>query len=92
MSRLSIPFDYVADIFKSEDSDGIWIVEGFVSISEVIDRQLDVVTFDAIQASSKDLLGMTVLLNHDVTKPIGRILESSTKGQGLYVKAQISKT
>ena len=90
--KLSIPFDYAADIFKADESDGTWIVEGFVAVSEIIDRQDDILTMDAIQASSKDLVGMTMLLNHDASRPIGRILQSATRGQGLYVKAQISKT
>lgn len=91
---LSIPFGCHLNIVKADDDKptGKWIIEGFASISNVVDRQNDFITDQAISHSAKQLIGMTTLLNHDVSKPIGRVIHSEARPQGLFVRAEISKS
>lgn len=96
MSKMNIPFDCVLEIFKAseiaEAKQAKRIVEGFASIADFPDFQNDVITGDAIQAASQDLVGTTLLWNHNQDAPIGHVIESEARPQGLYIKAEISHT
>ena len=85
------------DVLKSEEikkEDGSeWIVEGIISTSDV-DSQNDRITDDALKNSVKDLkTRTTILLNHDLDRPIGKILDAEFKPEfnGIWIKGMISK-
>lgn len=90
---MNIPFDYEVQVFKALQAEqGAYIVEGYASIADLPDMQDDVITQEAIESSAKDLEGKTLLWNHDPERPIGHILSSEARPQGLYIKAEVSKT
>jgi len=67
------------------------IVTGYAAVAEVIDSQYEVITREALEAAASDLLHYTtVLYNHDPNRPIGKVLEASPEGTGLFVKVMIS--
>ena len=83
------------DILKSEElkENSEWIVEGIISTSD-IDSQNDRITDDALKNAVKDLkVRTTILLNHDLDRPIGKILEAEYKPEfnGIWIKGMISK-
>ncbi len=87
-----IPFVCELELTKAIDEGGRWIVEGFAATSD-FDLQEDVITPEAIEASSKDLLeNSTVLLNHDSDQAIGKTLESEAREGGLFLRILVSKT
>lgn len=97
-----IEFSFDADIIKSyhkvkEDDDskfkkGNWIIEGYVMTSD-IDAQRTLITPAAIKGAKNDLLKYsTVLFNHNVDNPIGKILETDFDDKGLWVKMKLSKS
>lgn len=90
---IAVPFNCYMDIYKSTaTTTGKRIVEGFASIADFPDLQQDVITQEALQHSAKDLIGTTLLFNHDDQRPIGHVIESEARSQGLYIKAEISQT
>ena len=85
------------DVLKSEETkegdNSEWIVEGIISTSDV-DSQNDRITDDALKNAVKDLkTRTTILLNHDLDRPIGKILEAEYKPEfnGIWIKGMISK-
>lgn len=57
------------------------------------DLQGDIITEEALQASSLDLLkNSTVLLNHDLKLPIGKVTKVEFDKHGLLVDVLVSKT
>jgi len=93
---LDIPFDSFLDIKKAHEEEGLWIVEGYAG-AEGIDLEGDNVTPQAWRLSEKDLLqSSTVLFNHDLNRPIGKVLDCKVKKIGnevaLWVKVMVSKT
>lgn len=88
----AIDFDCHLDILKAEEKDGKWIIEGLAATTD-FDFQDDVISQKAIDESAKDLLmNSTVLYNHDMKTPIGKVLDSKAQKGGLWVKVFISKT
>lgn len=88
----AIPFVCELELTKAVEEGGRWIVEGFAATSD-FDLQEDVITPEAIEASSKDLLeNSTVLLNHDSDQAIGKTLESEAREGGLFLRILVSKT
>lgn len=78
---------------SSEVPPGSWILEGFAS-TDNLDLQGDIISPDAIKNSQSDLIASsTVLYNHDINCPIGRVLDSKfVDGDKLWIKVLISKT
>ncbi|MBW2109283.1 MAG: HK97 family phage prohead protease, partial [Deltaproteobacteria bacterium] len=85
-------FEYPVEISKAYEEEGNWIVEGYAATSD-FDMQEDIITEEAIRASSRDLIeNSTVLHNHNPDEAIGRVLSSRAKSGGLFLKILISKT
>jgi HK97 family phage prohead protease len=91
--------DAMFDIVKAQDTisetDGALkrIVTGYAAVADVVDSQYEIITKEALDGASKDLLQYTtVLYNHDPDRPIGKVLEARPEGTGLFVKVQISNT
>ena len=69
------------------------IVTGYAAVADVVDSQYELIAREALEGASKDLLKYTtVLYNHDPDRPIGKVLEATPQGTGLYVKVQISNS
>jgi len=80
-----------AEKIEQESGELKRIVTGFAAVADVIDSQFEVITREALEGASKDLLQYTtVLYNHDPNRPIGKVLEAQPKGDGLFVKVLIS--
>lgn len=89
---LPVNFECPFDITKAYEEQGLWIVEGYAATSD-FDMQEDIITEEAIRASTRDLLeNSTVLHNHNPDEAIGRVLESRARPDGLFLKILISKT
>ena len=88
-----IPFKFSLDIVKSDDSnEENWYVEGFCGTTD-FDLQSDIITEDAFKTAENDLIeNSTVLFNHDVNMPIGKVVEARAEEKGLWVKILLSKT
>ena len=92
--RKAVPFTFDVEIVKKaeemEDGEPKWIIEGWASTSAF--DGLDIITDEALQESERDLIGKTLLANHDMDRPIGKILETVWKEDGLWIKALVSQT
>lgn len=91
--------DAIFDIQKAQDTIGETdgelkrIVTGYAAVADVVDSQYEIITKEALDGASKDLLSYTtVLYNHDPDRPIGKVLEARPEGTGLFVKVQISSS
>ena len=74
---------------KSVEEDRL--IEGFAS-TDTVDRTGDSIHSEAFREGLQNYLRNPILLyNHDLYKPIGRVLELSILPNGLYVKARISR-
>jgi len=81
-----------AVIEKHSVPSGVWIVEGYASTSD-LDSQNHIVTPEAIKMGAECLRKYdTVLFNHDVDRPIGKVNASEAQDGKLLVKVAISKT
>lgn len=81
------------DVIGEQDGELKRIVTGYAAVAEVVDSQYEVITKEALDGASQDLLHYTtVLYNHDPDRPIGKVLEARPEGNGLFVKVQISGT
>jgi len=79
-------------IEKHSTPAGNWIVEGYASTSD-LDSQNHIVTKEAIKMGAESLSRYdTVLFNHDVDRPIGKIVAAEGQDTKLWVKVSISKT
>lgn len=88
-----INFNFELDIQKARENEksGKWIVEGLASTTD-LDMQDDIVHQKAINAAASDLkTNSTVLYNHDVNRPIGKVLDSKAINGGIWIKVMISK-
>jgi HK97 family phage prohead protease len=68
------------------------IIKGFASTGHK-DRALDVISNEALKEAVDDLVqpgANTVFLNHDTTIPIGRVLKTSIKDNGIFVEIMVS--
>ncbi|MHB2025134.1 MAG: HK97 family phage prohead protease [Elusimicrobiota bacterium] len=88
-----VPFRFPLTVLKfaTEDS-GEFHVIGYAATTD-FDLQGDVISESAIKASAEDLLNnSTVLLNHDLNDPIGKVTKADFDERGLLIDALISKT
>lgn len=69
-------------------------IEGYAAVFDVIDDGLDVVARGAFRRSLKERGsdGIRLLWQHDVTAPLGRILEIKEDETGLYIRAKLLDT
>jgi len=80
------------EAIKADDKSGKWIVEGFAATPD-IDFQYERIAPEALEDAAVDLKERsTVLYNHDPNRPIGKVVESEARPEGLWVKVEISKT
>lgn len=87
-----IEFDFPVEIRKFAEESGEFHIIGYAATSD-FDLQGDVITEEALKASSLDLLkNSTVLLNHDLKQPIGKVTKAEFNQHGLLIDVLISKT
>ena len=95
MDVLSFDAELLLDnstIAKHSTPAGNWIVEGYASTSD-LDSQNHIVTKEAIKMGAESLSRYdTVLFNHDVDRPIGKVVAAEGQDTKLWVKVSISKT
>lgn len=73
------------------DDEGTFIVEGFASTSD-IDTQYSIIKQAALDEGALSLTKYnTLLFNHDMDRPIGKILVAESRPNKLYVKCSVSK-
>lgn len=87
-----VPFSFPIQLLKATEVNGEFHIVGYAATSD-LDLQGDIISPDALQASSLDLLqNSTVLLNHDLTQPIGKVTKVQFDAHGLLIDALISQT
>jgi len=87
-----IAFSFPVQVMKFAETEGDFHIVGYAATSD-FDLQGDILTPSALEASSTDLLkNSTVLLNHDMKAPIGRVMKVQFDKHGLLIDALISKT
>ena len=87
-----IPFTFPLEVLKQVELESGFHVVGYAATTD-FDMQGDIITEDALQNASLDLVkNSTVLLNHDLTKPIGRVTKVEFDKHGLLIDALISST
>lgn len=85
-------FEFPLDITKQSETEGEFHIVGYAATTD-FDLQGDIITEEALQASSTDLLkNSTVLLNHDIKIPIGRVTKAEFDKNGLLIDVLISQT
>jgi hypothetical protein len=69
----NISFDFPLEITKQAESEGEFHIVGYAATTD-FDLQGDLITEEALRASQLDLVkNSTVLLNHDIKIPIGKV-------------------
>ncbi|MBI4063478.1 MAG: HK97 family phage prohead protease [Elusimicrobia bacterium] len=87
-----ISFSFPLDLVKQTEENGEFHVVGYAATTD-FDLQGDIITEEALKDSAADLLkNSTVLLNHDLKQPIGRVTKVQFDKRGLLIDALISKT
>ncbi|MBI4369255.1 MAG: HK97 family phage prohead protease [Elusimicrobia bacterium] len=87
-----VGFTFPLEIVKQTEDEGEFHVVGYAATTD-FDLQGDVITEEALKDSAADLLkNSTVLLNHDLKQPIGRVTKVQFDKRGLLIDALISKT
>jgi HK97 family phage prohead protease len=87
-----VAFSFPAEVVKQAEEAGEFHVVGYAATTD-FDLQGDVITEQALQDASNDLLtNSTVLLNHDITHPIGKVTKVQIDKNGLLIDALISKS
>ena len=87
-----IPFTFPLDVIKQVDEEGEFHVVGYAATTD-FDMQGDIITEEALRDSSLDLIkNSTVLLNHDLKQPIGKVTKVQFDMHGLLIDVLISKT
>ncbi len=87
-----IPFTFPLEVLKQVELEGGFHVVGYAATTD-FDMQGDIITEDALQNASLDLVkNSTVLLNHDLTKPIGKVTKVEFDKHGLLIDTLISST
>ncbi|MFA5034118.1 MAG: HK97 family phage prohead protease [bacterium] len=90
--RREVPFTCSLDIYKQAEEAGEFHIVGYAATTD-FDQQGDVITAEALKAAADDLLkNSTVLLNHDLKRPIGRVVSVKFDQRGLLIDALISST
>jgi len=75
----------------AEDGKGNWYVEGYCATFDT-DLVGDVLDRSQGKEFAKQMVGLTLLYNHDPDRPIGKCVAASADDRGIYVKCLISKT
>lgn len=92
VAKRAVPFDLPISLLKAVEEDGEFHIVGYAATTD-FDLQGDVITEEALADSAADLLkNSTVLLNHDLKRPIGRVTKVNFDRHGLLIDALISKT
>mgnify|MGYP001282081272 CR=1 FL=1 len=87
-----IEFKFPAEFKKFAEEEGDFHIIGYAATTD-FDLQGDIITEEALKGSSLDLLkNSTVLLNHDLKKPIGKVTRVEFDKNGLLIDVLISKT
>lgn len=87
-----IPFSFPLEILKQVEEAGDFHIVGYAATSD-FDMQGDIITEEALRASQLDLIkNSTVLLNHDIKIPIGKVIKAEFDQHGLLIDVLISKT
>lgn len=85
-------FSFPLEILKQIEEGGEFHIVGYAATTD-FDLQGDVITEEALQNSSPDLLkNSTVLLNHDIEAPIGKVTKAEFDKNGLLIDVLISQT
>ena len=87
-----VSFDFPLEVLKQTEEGGQFHIVGYAATTD-FDLQGDVITEEALQEAAGDLLkNSTVLLNHDLERPIGKVTKVLADKNGLLVDALISST
>ncbi len=87
-----VSFDFPLEITKQSETEGEFHIVGYAATTD-FDLQGDVITEEALRGSQLDLVkNSTVLLNHDIKIPIGRVTKAEFDKNGLLIDVLISKT
>lgn len=87
-----IPADWIWGVSKFlEDDKGGWYIEGYCSTYD-LDLVGDVIEPAAAKEAAKQLVGLTLLYNHDPDQPIGTCVAADADEKGIWVKCLVSKT
>lgn len=90
--KREVPFTFPLEIYKQGDEAGEFHIVGYAATVD-FDRQGDILTGEALKAAAADLLkNSTVLLNHDLKHPIGRVTSVKFDKRGILIDALISST
>lgn len=77
---------------KKDEEEGSWILEGYASTGD-LDTQNSIIKESAIISGAASLSKYkTLLFNHDMDRPIGKILLAEARSGKLFVKCSISKS
>jgi HK97 family phage prohead protease len=88
----NISFDFPLEITKQAETEGEFHIVGYAATTD-FDLQGDLITEDALRGSQLDLVkNSTVLLNHDIKIPIGKVTKAEFDKNGLLIDVLISKT
>lgn len=87
----SIPVSWSWGVSKHFTEKGNWFVEGYCTTYD-IDLVGDQVTPEAAQEAVKQLIGKTLLHNHDPDEEIGTVVAALVDEKGIYMKCLVSKT
>lgn len=87
-----VEFAFPLEIMKQTEESGEFHIVGYAATTD-FDLQGDVITEEALKNSSLDLLNnSTVLLNHAIEFPIGRVTKAEFDKNGLLIDVLISQT
>lgn len=87
-----VPFRFPLQVIKFDEGSGEFHVVGYAATTD-FDLQGDIISDAAIENSVDDLVkNSTVLLNHDLNQPIGRVTKVDFDQRGLIIDALISQT
>lgn len=92
VAERAVAFDLPISLLKAMEVEGEFHIVGYAATTD-FDLQGDVITEEALADSAADLLkNSTVLLNHDLKRPIGRVTKVNFDRHGILIDALISKT
>lgn len=89
----SVPVDFYWHIYSIEDEkdEKGRFFEGYCSVDD-IDLAGERVTLKCMEKVVSSLPALTIFFNHDIDRPIGKVLASQLDERGLYVKGLISQS
>lgn len=87
-----IPADWIWGVNKFlVDEKGGWYIEGYCSTYD-LDLVGDIIEPSAAKEAAKQLVGLTLLYNHDPDQPVGTCVAADADEKGIWVKCLVSKT